>query len=230
MTVLTLHAEVSVGHNVVRSCFLHGTQMSRTETNARQEDGTKENPAENATAPWTEERRKTRRETKDCSLQPQNASVAYAVRRCRERRQTYGGAASSRRRLLRVATGGGKHKSLRDCAVPGRPPPRPRFLSAFPPETTTMTTASAHTYGYFCNISRPTTVIVTIIVNRYIIRDYSRVSKHEGSASTRRRNGSNRIIRLRTVGNDDNARVYTAVHHYLTLSRDTTVFTLFTTL
>jgi len=51
MTVLTLHAEVSVGHNVVRSCFLHGTLMSRTETNTRQEDATKENPAENATAP-----------------------------------------------------------------------------------------------------------------------------------------------------------------------------------
>jgi len=42
--------------------------------------------------------------------------------------------ASSRRRLLRVATDGGKHKSLRDCAVAGRLPPQPSSSQLFHPK------------------------------------------------------------------------------------------------
>jgi len=85
-----------------------------------------------------ERRKENRLETTYCSLLTQCASVTYAASQCRARRQTYGGAASSRRRLLRVATGGGKHKSLRDCAVPGHPPPhqspRVRFPQLFHPK------------------------------------------------------------------------------------------------
>jgi len=119
------------------------------ETEKRENNKISKKKKENGTCSWRELWSRQDAINRSIPL----TSVAYAARRCRMRRQTYDGAASSSRQRLRSTIDSGKHESLRARAVPGR---RPAAKPARVRLLTRNDGGGAHAYVYFSIFSTTT--------------------------------------------------------------------------